>query len=247
MFKNIGVITSVCAAAFLSVNVANANDWNTKELNGRSSYLGAARIVSSNMGDIGFTNGPNKNSSNVASSKKISFDDPDGWLATVGNDYGYVRLETEFGYRDTDVATLTGKAGTTYAQASGAVDIGTAMMNLAFEYSIDPGELSGGESSGFSITPFVTVGGGALGALGNLNFLTTNVSSPIGENAKIDGVDNGMFIAPAIQGGAGLTVGLPYGVEIFGNYSEMLAYTYNYKSSNDIHIKTVSGGLRFNF
>ena len=56
-----------------------------------------------------------------------------------------------------------------------------------------------------------------------------------------------MFVAPAIQGGAGITVGLPYGLEVFGKYNEMLAYTYNYKGSNDIHITTVSGGLRFNF
>ena len=95
--------------------------------------------------------------------KTISFDDPDGLIGTIGHDYGYVRLETELGYRETDVSGMTGVNNAAYTGVSGSVDMGTAMVNLAIEYSIDPGEISGGKSSGVSVTPYITAGAGGLG------------------------------------------------------------------------------------
>jgi hypothetical protein len=248
--------TSIAAVigtfAMLSASVAtagshefNPNEFNKKELNGRSSYIGVA-YISSQMADIGFQEAERTvNSSKRRNGMTAGFADPDGIMGTIGNDYGYVRIETEFAYRESDVNKLTGTVART--AVSGPIDIGTAFVNLAFEYSIDPGEFKevggSGKSSGFSITPYITAGGGALGVLGNLNF--TNTGSAPGNVG--DGVDHEMFLAPAIQGGAGITIGLPMGVEVFGQYSEMLAYTYNYRDSNDIHIKSITGGLRFNF
>jgi hypothetical protein len=66
-------------------------------------------------------------------------------------------------------------------------------------------------------------------------------------NEETDGVDEEMFAAPAVQGGAGLTLGLPFGVEVYGKYTELLGFTFNRRDTNDIHIKTVTGGLRLNF
>jgi|TARA_B100001094_G_scaffold57935_1_gene53376 hypothetical protein len=245
--------TAVGLVTLLSVSVANAGSLGFKEkgLNGSSAYIGVAHL-NSDLADISFMEERSGAFGNVGrgmtsegrNGKTISFDDPDGLIGTIGHDYGYVRLETELGYRETDVSGMTGVNNAAYTGVSGSVDMGTAMVNLAIEYSIDPGEISGGKSSGVSVTPYITAGAGGLGAHGNLNFLRiANATDPNGNES----IDNGFFLAPAVQGGAGLTVGLPYGVEIFGNYSEMLAYTYNYKGSNDIHIKTVSGGLRVNF
>jgi len=243
--KKLSTATAVGLAALLSASVASAMDTsiNAKEINGRSSYIGIA-TANSDLTAISFMDDRNTQTSEGKNGRTINFDDPDGFLATIGNDYGYVRLETELGFRQADVTSMTGVADAVYTGVSGSVDIGTAMMNLAFEYSVDPGEVSGSGASGFTVTPYITAGGGALGVHGDLNYLRiANATDPNGNES----VDNGFFIAPAIQGGAGLTVGLPYGIEVFGGYSEMLAYTYNYRGSNDIHIKTVSGGLRVNF
>jgi hypothetical protein len=253
MFKSKTSIAAVIGTfVMFSANVAtagshefNPNEFNKKETNGRSSYIGVAYINSS-MADIGFEEAERHvNSGNVRNGMTAGFADPDGIMGTIGNDYGYVRIETEFAYRESDVNKLIGVGTVARTGVSGAIDIGTAFVNLAFEYSIDPGEFTelggSGKSSGFTITPYITAGGGALGVLGNLDFVNTNVGdSP-------DGVDHEMFLAPAIQGGAGITIGLPMGVEVFGQYSEMLAYTYNYRDSNDIHIKSITGGVRFNF
>ena len=244
--KNFNIATAVGVASLLSISFANAADmsFNAKELNGRSSYIGIA-IIDSEMADIGFeeaTAGKNQIGvpGNASTGKKAGFADPDGFQGTLGNDYGYVRLETEFTFRDTTVNKLTGVNNRNFVLNEGnEVHIGTIMANLAFEYSVDPMELSGEKSSGISLTPFITAGAGALGGIGSMSYMNTN--------SETDGVDEEMFVAPAIQGGAGLTVGLPFGVELFGKYSEMLAYTYNRRDTNDIHIKTVSGGLRLNF
>lgn len=230
-------------ATLLSVSVASATDFNKKEINGHSNYIGAANIFSSDVGDISFMENRDQ-STGIRNGKKAGFDDPDGFLGSYGTDFGYVRVETEIGYRETDVTSLSSSGGGTYTGVSGAIDMGTAMINMAIEYSFDPGEMTGGSTSGIAITPFVTVGGGGLGLLGNLNYLSSDLNK-FGEAQQ--SIDNGMLIAPAIQGGAGLTIGLPMGVEVYGAYSEMLAYTYGIKSSNDIHIKNVTGGLRVNF
>lgn len=253
MLRNkISIAAAIGTLAIMSASVAtagshefNASDFNKKELNGRSSYIGAA-FIDSDMADIAFEEAERSESSaNQRNGMTAGFSDPDGFMGVIGNDYGYVRLETEFSYRESDVNKLSGTVART--EVSGPIDIGTAFVNLAFEYSIDPGEFTelggSGKSSGFSITPYITAGGGALGVMGNLNFTNTNSNDGQGS----DGVDNEMFLAPAIQGGAGITIGLPMGVEVFGQYSEMLAYTYNYRDSNDIHIKSITGGLRFNF
>jgi hypothetical protein len=253
MLENkITIVATVGVFAILSASVAtagshefNPNEFNKKELNGRSSYISGA-VHNSDLADIGFHENRESGSVNPRASKTAAFDDPDGFIAAIGSDYGYVRLETEFGYHETNVKSLTGgSTNRAYTGVGGKIDMGTAMVNLAVEYSIDPGEFTqlggSGKSSGFSITPYVTAGGGVVGVLGNINFANTNAGDPQ------DGVDNGMFLAPAIQGGAGLTIGLPMGVEVYGQYSEMLAYTYEYRGSNDIHIKTVSGGIRLNF
>ena len=240
--KKFSTATAVGLAALLSASLASAADMtlNTKEINGRSSYIGVA-TSSGDLGDISFRETRGSESTEGRNGKKIKFDDPDGLLVTLGNDYGYARLETEFGYREADVASMTGVADASYTGVDGTAHIGTAMVNLAFEYSVDPGALSGGSSSGFTVTPFITAGGGALGVAGNLFYKRIDLT------ANQESIDAGFFLAPAIQGGAGITLGLPFGVEVFGKYSEMLAYTYNYKDSNDIHIKSLTGGLRVNF
>ncbi len=238
--------TAVGLATLLSVSVANAGSlgFQDKEINGSSAYFGVSKIISSDLADVDFMEQRSASTAEGRNGKTIQFDDPDGYLLTIGHDYGYVRFETEVAYREADVSGMTGVAGAAYTGVSGSVDMGTAMVNLAIEYSIDPGELAGSGSNGLSVTPFISAGAGGLGLYGNLNYLRIAATSDPNSN---EAVDNGMFVAPAIQGGAGITVGLPYGLEVFGKYNEMLAYTYNYKGSNDIHITTVSGGLRFNF
>ena len=244
--KNLNIATAVGVATLVSMSFANAADmsFNAKELNGRSSYIGVA-IIDSSIADIGFEEAfAGKNQSgvpgNASTGKKAGFADPDGYQGTIGNDYGYVRVETEFSFRDTTINKLTGVNARNFVLNEGnEVHIGTIMANLAFEYSVDPMAMSGKESSGISVTPFITAGAGALGGIGSMSYMNTN--------NETDGVDEEMFVAPAIQGGAGLTLGLPFGVEVYGKYSEMLAYTYNRRDTNDIHIKTVSGGLRLNF
>ena len=247
LFKNLTVAAATVMAVSLTAGLTSAEplDFLNKETNGRSSYLGVA-ISDGEIGRIGYLESNNENDGNTSDAgdrngKKINFDDHDGILVTVGNDYGYGRLETEFGFREVTVKSMTGVADAVYTGVNGKANVGTAMLNMAFEYSVDPVELTGGKSSGFTLTPFVTAGGGALGVHANLFFKRIDLT------AAQEEVDNGFFIAPAIQGGAGVTLGLPYGVEVFGKYSELLAYTYNFKDSNDIHIKAVTGGLRFNF
>jgi len=257
MLKNkISIAAAVGTLAILSANVAtagshefNPNEFNKKEVNGRSSYIGVA-FHNSDMADIAFTGAERSATSSSGNQREgmtAGFTDPDGIMGIIGTDYGYVRIETEFSYRESDVKSLTGGAAGARANVDGDIDMGTAFVNLAFEYSIDPGEFTelggSGKSSGFTITPYITAGGGALGVMGNLGFTNSNGDDALGS----DGVDNQFFLAPAIQGGAGLTIGLPMGVELYGQYSEMLAYTYNYRDSNDIHIKSVTGGLRINF
>ena len=239
LFKTLGLATAALMVASISnAEELNPMEFNKKELNGRSNYVGLA-IINSDMADIAFTTRKD-NTSDSRTGKTAGFDDPDGFVATIGDDYGYVRIETEVAYRETDVKTLTGVNNLAYTNVSGAIDIGTAMINVAFEYSIDPGEVAGSGDSGFSITPYIQAGGGAFGGVGNINFTTASESVQ-------ESVDNGMFILPAIQGGAGITIGMPMGVELYGQYSEMLAYTYNTRDTNDVHIKTVTGGLRINF
>jgi hypothetical protein len=238
---------SIVAVAVLVANVSSANEFNAKELNGRTSYVGVA-YLDTQTGDNQFDQSAADDTTNVRDGKKLKFKDSDGFLATIGNDYGYVRIETELGYRDTSVTSVT-SANPLIKDGSGEVNIGTAMMNLAVEYSIDLGDAGGDatkELSGISITPYIMAGGGAMGVHGDLNYIGSNATRAV-EATTHEGVDNGMLIAPAIQGGVGLTIGLPAGVELFGGYSEILAYTYKYRGSNDIHIKTVSGGLRINF
>merc|ERR1712124_159897 len=121
--------------------------------------------------------------------------------------------ETEIAYRETDVAGMTGVNNASYTGVSGSVDMGTAMLNLAVEYTVNPGDLAGSKSSGLTLTPFISAGAGGLGLHGNLNYL--RIANATDANGN-ESVDNGMFVAPAVQGAAGLTVGLPYGVEIFG-------------------------------
>jgi len=245
LIKKVTTATLTGLATLLAANVAIASDFSlsNKELNGRSDYIGVT-IANSDLADIAFSESRTANTAESRNGRDVKFGGADGILGSFGQDYGYVRLETEFGYRDTKVTSLTGTNNTAYANVSGKANIGTAMINLAIEYSVDPGELSGGASSGFSLTPYITAGGGVLGVHGNLGYnrIEADVNGVIP-----DGTDEGFFIAPAVQGGAGLTLGLPYGAEIFGQYSQMLAYTHNVKNSNDIHIKTVSGGLRLNF
>jgi hypothetical protein len=244
LIKKVTTAAVAGLATLLSVSVANAVDsnFNAKELNGHSNYLSVARIHTATVEDVSYM-GQMDNTTGIRTSKTAAFKDADGYLGAFGTDFGYVRVETEVGHRDTEVTGLTGGGDTKrYKGVGGSVDIGTIMANLALEYSVDPSDLAGNGSSGFSITPYVSVGGGALGVLGNLNFLRAE-----GIGIGDESLNNGMFIAPAIQGGAGLTIGLPFGVEVFGGYSELLGYTYNYKGSNDIHIRTYSGGLRLNF
>ena len=235
--KNLNLIAALSVTAFMSAGAAQAadTDFNKKELNGRTSYIGVS-MLQSDIAPVNFHGAKRDFTDGTRAQNQVGFEDGDGYLVTLGNDYGYVRLETEFGYHDSNVNKI--QTGT---RPSGAIDIGTAMVNLAFEYSVDPSELAEEAPSGFSITPFVQVGGGAFGVLGNLNY------GEVGGNGELYGVDNGFFIAPAIQGAAGLTVGLPYGAEVFAQYSEMLAYTYSYRGSDDIHLKQVSGGIRLNF
>jgi len=243
--KTISLLSVIGTFAIMSASVATADshatdlsEFNKKELNGRSSYISVA-FASSELADIQFEEGEGVDPT-TQNGMTAGFSDPDGIMVSLGNDFGYVRLETEFAHREGDVNSLTGRTART--GVAGDIDIGTAFMNLAFEYSIDPGaELDGtGKSSGFSVTPYITAGGGVLGVYGDLDFKRISDLEP-------DGVNHEFFLAPAIQGGAGLTIGLPMGAELFAQYSEMLAYTYNYRDSNDIHIKTVSGGLRLNF
>jgi hypothetical protein len=241
--KNFSIITAVGAATLMTMGIANAADlsFNAKELNGSSSYFGLAH-ADSDLTPISFMEKrSNLQTGNTRHGKTVNFDDPKGFLATYGNDYGYVRLETEVGYRQTDVKSMSGKNDVAYTRVNGNVEMGTALMNLAVEYSVDPSTLSDGVPSGFSVTPYVSVGGGVLGAFGDLNYKrnsTNHTESP---------VENQFFAAPAAQAGVGLTIGMPFGVEVFGGYSELLAFTYNYKDTNDIYIKTFSGGLRVNF
>jgi hypothetical protein len=236
LIKNLKLVTTVGTLALLSVSVASAegHGFNNKELNGRSSYIGVA-YVDSDISDVSYTDGKMDNTTFHRGSNKVGFGDADGGLFTMGNDYGYVRVETEFGYRSAKInKVLNGSA------PGGDVDMGTAMVNVALEYSIDMGEVGLEEASGVSLTPYITGGIGVFGVHGNYAFTNTDLETD-------EGVDNGMFIAPAAQAGVGLTVGLPAGVEVFANYSEMLVETYNYRDSDDVHIQTVSGGLRINF
>jgi hypothetical protein len=238
---------SIVAVAVLVANVSSANEFNAKELNGRTSYVGVA-YLDTQTGNNSFDASDVDQLTGYRDSKKVKFKDSNGFLATIGNDYGYVRVETELGYRDTSVTSVTNQSGIV-SGGSGEVNLGTAMMNLAVEYSIDLGDAGGDatkELSGISITPYIMAGGGAMGVHGDLNYIGSNATRAV-EATTHEGVDNGMLIAPAIQGGVGLTIGLPAGIELFGGYSEMLAYTYEYRGSSDIYIKTVSGGLRVNF
>jgi hypothetical protein len=244
--KNFNIATVVGAATLMSMSFANAADMslNAKELNGRTSYIGVA-IMNSEIADIGFEEAAaGKNDIGTpgthSTGKKAGFADDSGIQGTIGNDYGYVRVETEYSYRETTVNKLTGVNNRVFVLNEGnEVHIGSLMTNMAFEYSIDPMEMSGKPSSGVSITPFITVGGGVLAGTGNMSFMNTN--------SETDGVDEEMFAAPAVQGGAGLTLGLPFGVEVYGKYTELLGFTFNRRDTNDIHIKTVTGGLRLNF
>jgi hypothetical protein len=242
--KNVTTGAVAGLAIFVAANVASANDFslNAKEVNGRSSYIGVAHS-SGDLGNINFVEAqPSFNQvDNFRNGKKIKFDDADGIIGTIGNDYGYVRLETEFGYRKADVKEMTGVANAKYTEVKGKANIGTAMVNLAIEYTVDPSEFTGGATSGITVTPFITAGGGVTGVHGNLGYKRIDLTTTKEE------IDEGFFMAPTIQGGAGLTLGLPFGVEVFGQYTEMLAYTYDFKGSNDIHIQSVTGGLRLNF
>jgi hypothetical protein len=240
--RKFSTATAVGLAALLSASVASAADMmtlNAKEINGRSDYFSVS-ILNSDLADISWMETREATTAEGRNGKTAKFDDPDGVSGSMGMDYGYVRLETEFGLRETTVSSITGVADASYTGISSNINVGTAMVNMAFEYSVDPSDMSGNGTSGISLTPYVTVGGGALGIHGNLAY------------TRIDGVtlqdmDEEFFIAPAVQGGVGLTLGLPLGLEVFAQYSEMFASTYNYKSSDDIHIKTASGGLRVNF
>jgi hypothetical protein len=244
LFKNLTIAAATVMAVGLTAGTTSADplDFLNKETNGRSSYIGLA-VSDGEIGRIGFRETrAAADVSQMRNGRKINFDDHDGLFLSLGNDYGYVRLESEFGYREVSVKSMTGVADAVYTGVKGKAHVGTAMLNMAFEYSVDPVALTGGgESSGFTLTPFITAGGGVLGVHGNLFYKRIDLS------AVQEEVDNGFFLAPAVQGGAGVTLGLPYGVEVFGKYSEMLAYTYNFKDTNDIHIKSVTGGLRFNF
>jgi len=245
--KKFSTATAVGLAALLSASVASAmdNNFNAKEVNGRSSYF-SVTSANSDLADISFTESgqPHNNLNTLASDEKragktVSFDDPDGILGAMGHDYGYVRLETEFGLRETTATGMTGEANRVYTGLQSSIHLGSAMVNLAFEYSVDPGELAGSGPSGFSLTPYITGGGGVLGAHGNFQFTRSDNT--------LDNTDEAFFIAPALQGGAGMTLGVPFGVELFAQYSEMIGFTHYFKASDDIYIKTVSGGLRVNF
>ena len=245
--RKFSITAAVGLAALLSTSTASAMDenFNAKEINGRSDYF-SVTSANSDLADISFTeSGQGDNNLNTLASaekragKTAAFDDADGVLGALGHDYGYVRLETEFGLRETSVSGLTGEANRVYTGVQSSIHLGSAMVNLAFEYSVDPGELAGSGPSGFSITPYITGGGGVLGAHGNFQFTTADT--------ELDKTDEAFFIAPALQGGAGLTVGVPFGVELFAQYSEMIGFTHYFKASDDIYIKTVSGGLRVNF
>lgn len=241
--RTFGTATLAGIVTLLSVSFANAadhlNPFKDKEINGSSKYL-SVNILNSDIADISWRETRSTLTSERRNGKTAKFDDPDGIAGTIGHDYGYVRLESEFGLRETTVSSITGVNNASYTNVNSDINVGTAMVNLAFEYSVDPSEISGSGASGISLTPYLTAGAGVLGVHGNLEF------TRIAGQTK-DELDEEFFIAPALQGGAGLTLGLPMGVEVFAQYSEMFASTYNYKSSDDIHIKTVSGGLRLNF
>ena len=239
--RKISTATAVGLAALLSATTVSAMDsnFNAKEINGRTDYLSVA-IVNSDMANISWRESREATTSESRNGRTAKFDDPDGFIGAFGQDYGYVRLETEFGYRETSVTSISGQNNVNYTDVDSDINIGTAMVNVAFEYSFDPGKLAGSESVGFSLTPYVTAGAGMLGAQGKLHYLRAD------GNVK-ENINDEFFIAPSLQAGVGLTVGLPFGAELFGQYSEMFGSTYNIRSSDDIHIKSVSGGLRVNF
>jgi len=241
LIKTFGTATVAGLATLLSVSVASAMDLNpfkNKEINGSSKYL-SVNILNSDVDDISWRETREPTTSEGRNGRTAKFDDPDGIAGTIGHDYGYVRIESEFGLRETTVSSLTGVADASYTGITSAVNLGTAMVNMAFEYSVDPSDLSGNGASGISLTPYLTVGAGVLGVHGNLGYTRIN--------GTLEKLEEEFFIAPALQGGVGLTLGVPMGFEVFAQYGEMLASTYNYKGSDDVHIKTVSGGLRLNF
>ena len=237
--RTFGTASAMGLAALLSISVANAeNPIKDKEINGRSDYF-SVNILNSDIEDISWNDSREPTTSEGRNGRTAKFDDPDGLSGSMGMDYGYVRLETEFGLRETTVSSITGVANASYTGITSAVNVGTAMVNMAFEYSVDPSDLSGNGTSGVSLTPYVTVGAGVLGVHGNLGYTRIN--------GTLEKIEEEFFIAPALQGGVGVTLGLPMGFEVYAQYSQMFASTYNYRSSDDIHINTTSGGLRVNF
>jgi hypothetical protein len=247
LMKKVFTATAVSLATLLSVGAASAEGFNEKEINGRTSYIGAA-FANSDVGKNQFSASTVDETIGTRDGKKVTFDDGDGFLGTIGNDYGYVRLETEFGYRKTEVASVTNLKSGAFINSGGDVHIGTAMINLALEYSFDLGETGVGKDLGnISVTPYITAGGGMMGVIGDLNYQGSASRTGAVDRVLNEGVDNAMGVFPTVQGGAGLTLGLPYGLEIFGGYSESLAYTYETRGSSNIHLQTVSGGMRINF
>jgi hypothetical protein len=253
LIKKVITATAVSFATLLSVSVANADghSFNQKETNGRSSYISAARIFDTSIANVTFT-ASNNPTEGARDSKDVNFKDADGFLFTQGNDYGYVRLESEYGYRETSIQSVT-NTGNTVTDGSGNINIGTAMVNLAVEYTFDIGEatkaLGGGDGakgSGFSLTPYITAGAGAFGVIGDIQYKGSNADRNVNPQ-YYNGIDDGFFVAPAVQGGLGLTIGLPAGIELYGEYTEMLAFTYETRGSNDVHMKSATGGLRVNF
>jgi hypothetical protein len=228
--KTFGIVTATALAVSLTASISNADvlDLNKKEVNGKSIYLGIAYMETEFPLIVAREN-------SIEQGFKGTMDDSQTGQLTFGTDFGYVRSEVEASYRQTELSSVTG--GT---QAHGQTHLGSIINNIAIEYSIDPLEVAGQGSSGFSVTPFVMGGIGAIGGVFNVSYLD---SAGVYKNSS----DDTMVVAPASQIGAGLTIGTPFGLELFAQYSELQAYTFGRKGVSDVKLDNISGGLRINF
>jgi len=227
--KTLSIATAAVIVAGVGLKTAEA-----KDLNGASSYVGVS-YVSTDIDDIGYNNSRYDRDTG-RTQNEVGFKKATGGLLHLGHDLGYVTAEAEFGYRTTKVDKILKGS-----DARGTVNIGSAMLNLGLEYSVGADDL-GAELGGFTITPFVSAGGGVLAGDFSLKYDDVNLDST---NRTV--LDDEMFAAPALQAKVGLAIGLTHGVEAIASYSEMKVFVFNNRNADDLHLKTVSGGLRFNF
>ena len=154
---------------------------------------------------------------NVDLPDKETFDITDkdlGALVRIGYDLGPGRIEAEIGYRYTNNVGVE-----RHPNDEGHIYLYTGMVNLVAE-----------PWTFYSITPYVSVGGGVVHARGNIQYDGLNNSS---FNAKAGGTNEPnaredvdfVGTAPAGQIGLGVGYALSPGVNIVGGYSAFAGAT----------------------